>query len=169
MIQALYNFFNPQHIESIYNECKKLEFYFSEEYKQKFKENCNWPGQRTENLIRSNPILYSYLSSILKNYNIHFEDYREAFAACHVRYAEDEKKDWVHRDNTDTVIIYLSQTNLESGTKFYADDLETEILCSKFIQNSAIFFTQGLAHGSFGNHGNNIDDGRMTINIFLHK
>lgn len=167
--KTIYNFFDPFYVDSIYNECKKLKFYSSEEYKEKFDPTSNWPGQRTETLIRSNPILYFYISSILKNQNIHFESYRDVFSGCHIRYGEDEKKDWVHTDPTDTILIYLSPTNLESGTKFYADDCKTEILCSKFIQNTAVLFSQGLAHGSFGNHGDNIDNGRMTINIFLFK
>jgi|TARA_R100000030_G_scaffold27824_1_gene20270 hypothetical protein len=169
LIKTIYNFFNPQYIEPIYNECKKLKFYSLEEYKQKLDKKSNWPGQRTETLIRSNPFLYFYLSSILSNHNIYFENYREIFSACHVRYTEDEKKDFIHKDDADTVLIYLSQTNLESGTKFYADDHKSEILCSRFVQNSAVFFAKGISHGSFGNHGNTIDDGRMTINIFLYK
>lgn len=167
--KTIYNFFDPLYVDSIYNECKKLKFYSLEEYEQKFGSIGTWPGQRTEPFIRSNPIFYSYLASILKNHDIYFENYREAFAACHIRYAEDEKKDFIHKDDADTVIIYLSRTNLESGTKFYADDLKSEISCSRFVQNSAVFFKQGMAHGSFGNHGNNIDNVRMTINIFLHK
>ena len=71
-------------------------------------------------------------------------------------------------DETDTILIYLSPTNINSGTKFF-DSQNNEITSVQFVQNTCVFFESPLPHSSFGNHGDTIDNARMTFNIFCHK
>ena len=39
----------------------------------------------------------------------------------HLRLDKDKDKDWIHKDETDefAALIYLSKTNLDSGTKIH--------------------------------------------------
>tara|TARA_E500000318_G_scaffold91346_1_gene89509 strand:+ start:309 stop:821 length:513 start_codon:yes stop_codon:yes gene_type:complete len=166
-IKVIHNFFNFH--ENIYTISKKLEFYNCNDYKQKFNDKSNWPGIRTQNLINYNYTLYTHIISFLNLNKINTNKYKEIRAFCHVRFSQDNDLDWVHTDPCDTALIYLSPTNLESGTSFFADDRQTEISTVKFIQNTCVFFTEGLQHRSVGNHGQNIDDARMTFNVFMYK
>lgn len=166
-IKVIHNFFNLY--ENIYAISKKLEFYNCKDYKQNFKDEAHWPGKRTQNLKQCNYILYTHILSFLNLNKIDTNIYRNVDAFCHVRFSEDKDIDWVHSDPCDTALIYLSPTNLESGTSFFADDKQTEISTVKFIQNTCVFFTEGLQHRSMGNHGQNMDDVRMTLNIFMYK
>ena len=166
-IKVIYNFFNLH--KNIYNICKKLKFYNLDDFNNNFNEQHNWPGQRTENLKRSNYTLYTHIISFLNLNNISTEHYKNIDAYCHIRLTEDNEKDWIHEDPCDTALIYLSPTNIESGTSFFADDKQTEISSVRFIQNTCIFFNQGLQHQSIGNHGQDINDARMTLNIFMYK
>jgi len=166
-IKIIYNFFNFH--QNIYNICKKLEFYNCDDFKKSFGGDNNWPGKRTQNLIDYNYALYTHIMSFLNLNMIPTEDYKKVTAYCHVRFSKDKDIDWVHEDPCDTAIIYLSPTNLESGTSFFATDKQTEISNVKFIQNTCIFFNQGLQHQSVGNHGQDINDARMTLNVFMYK
>tara|TARA_A100001015_G_C14950754_1_gene696640 strand:- start:1195 stop:1449 length:255 start_codon:yes stop_codon:yes gene_type:complete len=78
-------------------------------------------------------------------------------------------KDWIHKDDVKSQfsgLVYLSPTNLESGTRFY-DDKENEIADIKFVQNRFVFFNGNYNHMSIGNHGTNIENGRLTLNAFF--
>jgi hypothetical protein len=37
----------------------------------------------------------------------------------------------------------------------------------KFVQNRAIVFDSGYYHKAINNHGNDVNDGRLTLNIFM--
>ena len=166
-IKVTHDFLNLN--EHIYVLCKNFTFYNQDEYNNRFNVNESWPGQRTFNLSQENPFLHIHLLSILEMNGVEINKYKDIVSHCHIRFAEDNSKDWAHVDpNMDTAIIYLSKTNLNSGTKFF-NTQNQEIASIAFVQNTCVFFEEPLLHSSFGNHGDNIDNARMTLNIFCHK
>ena len=167
-ITTHYGFFEFQ--DDIYNLCKELEFFSVEDYNNKFSLYDHWPGLRTQNLRLSNPILYIHVLTLLKQRGINIQKYSHIDGYCHIRLNSDEDKDWIHEDETDTALIYISPTNLESGTKFYIYNDNQHFLINeiKFLQNTCLFFETGLLHRSFGNHGTEINNGRMTLNFFMY-
>ena len=167
-ITTHYNFFEFQN--DIYNLCKELQFFSVEDYNDKFSSNDHWPGLRTQNLRAANPFLYIHVLTLLKQRVVNVTKYSHIDAYCHVRLTADEDKDWIHRDETDTALIYVSPTNLDSGTRFYIHNNEQHHLINetRFLQNSCLFFETGVLHRSFGNHGTGIEDGRMTLNFFMY-
>ena len=83
---------------------------------------------------------------------------------------EDDKKDFVHTDDPYlfTLMIYLSETNLKSGTGLF------DTITSKkpntivdFVQNRAFLFNSKIPHKSLHNYGSNINNGRLTLNCFI--
>jgi len=166
-VRIIYNFFNFPNL--MYENCKKLNFYTVEEMSKIIPGKHDWPGKRTLCFETENPFLHLHILSYLKLNRINVDDYKKIDTCAHIRLAEDEEKDWIHKDNSNTAIIYLSNTNLNSGTKFFADDLENEISKANFVQNTCVYFEKGLFHTSFGNHGHSIEDARMTLNIFMYK
>ena len=85
----------------------------------------------------------------------------------HARFDGDDKGEWVHQDNYRYAsLIYLSPTNLQSGTKLYSSEDHKEINDFKFIQNRYIQYDASYFHSAYGNHGTNIDNCRLTINMF---
>ena len=166
-IKTINNFFDF-HLQ-IYQLCKKFDFYDKENFNARFKTKQNWPGLRTWDLSEMSPFLFLHVLSCLNKNNIDTSVYRDIKGCCHVRFERDEENDWIHRDPCDTVIIYLSDTNINSGTKFYDDTEKHEISRINFIQNTCLFFEKPLPHRSFGSHGNEIDNSRMTLNFFMHR
>jgi hypothetical protein len=170
MINVRYNFI--PNVSQIYNLCKnKIPLYKVEDHPghQDNKTTDSWPGTRSLDLAESEPFFYLNLMDLIKNkFNIVYSNYVSIDAFVHLRLKNDDHKDWIHTDQTDTILIYLSPTNLLSGTSFFSDD-EQEISNVKFVQNSAVYFDGQIRHKSISNYGDNIDDGRMTINIFCHK
>lgn len=165
-IKVTYNFLN--YINQIHALCKNFNFYTLEEYNNKFNLNESWPGKRTFNLSQESPFLHIHLLSLLQINGIEIHKYKRIGSYCHIRLAEDDAKDWIHTDESDTALIYLSPTNLNSGTKFF-DSQNNEITSVQFVQNTCVFFESPLSHSSFGNHGDTIDNARMTLNIFCYK
>ena len=87
----------------------------------------------------------------------------------HLRLSEDFKNDFIHKDLVEyTLMIYLSETNLSSGTKLY-DDNECCTQTINFVQNRAVIFPGCVNHKSMLNYGDNIDNGRLTLNVFLNS
>ena len=91
----------------------------------------------------------------------------------HLRLANDNEKDFIHTDNASeesflNMLIYLSETNLNSGTGFYKEGIEEPYLIVPFIKNTAVFFPgHKIRHKSLLNYGKNIRDGRLTLNGFI--
>ena len=84
------------------------------------------------------------------------------------RLDEDNKKDWIHTDPDDyTMIVFLSKTNLKSGLNIY-DENEQVTQNIKFLQNRAVIFNSKQYHKSSLNYGDNIDNGRLTLNCFIN-
>lgn len=169
MINIRYNFI--PYINQVYNLCKNKIPLFEVKDHPELKDNemmktISWPGKRSLNLSEAEPFLYLQLMHLIENqFNLVLSNYSSIDAYIHLRLKEDDAEDWIHTDPGDTILIYLSPTNLSSGTSFYSDD-EQEITTVKFVQNSAVFFNGQIKHKSLSNYGENLEDGRITVNIF---
>ena len=169
MINIHYDFI--PYVNQVYKFCKnKITLLKVEDHPEcKHETADNWPGKRSLNLAEVEPFLYLQLMHLIEiKFNLVLSNYKSIDAYVHLRLKEDDTKDWIHTDPTDTILIYLSPTNLFSGTSFYSDD-EQEISSVKFVQNCGLFFNGQIKHKSLSNYGENLEDGRMTINIFCKK
>ena len=133
--------------------------------------NFKWPGERSDDLKTVAPFATSlFLKEFIKfgNFippNLPFKIY------THLRLDEDNKEEFVHKDSPSadySTLVYLSRTNLNSGTKLYNDN-EEEVADIKFVQNRAVMFDSRYNHKPINNHGKSISDGRLTLNIFWRE
>ena len=86
----------------------------------------------------------------------------------HLRLGKDEEPDYIHTDPDDyTMIVFLSKTNLKSGLNIY-DENKQETQNIKFVQNRAVIFDSKQYHRSSLNYGDNINNGRLTLNCFIN-
>ena len=172
-INVEYNFL--PNIDKFYNLCKEIPLYSYFEHPhinpEEERKHSIWPGMRSCSLNNEEKFLELFMTELAINkFKINMEKYHEIASFIHVRFDEDNKTDFVHQDwGSDSLILYLSPTNLNSGTSFYADDKKTLITDISFVQNTAIFFNGSIYHGSKNNFGTDIEDGRMTMNMFFHK
>ena len=152
MIDVRYNFIPD--VDQIYNLCKnKISLYKVKDHPghQNDITTDSWPGTRSLLLQESEPFFYLHLMHLIKKkFNLVFSNYVSIDAFIHLRLKDDNYKDWIHVDKTDTILVYISPTNLLSGTSFYSDD-EQEIASVKFVQNSAVFFNGQIKHKSISN------------------
>ena len=85
---------------------------------------------------------------------------------------EDNAFEYRHTDPYDwAYLIYLSDTNFNSGTRFYEsmeEGKQDEVANVRFVQNRLVMFHSDYPHRSWGNHGKNLEDGRLTINGFCN-
>ena len=131
--------------------------------------NISWPGKRSEDLKFSNKFFTGlFLNEFRNKFNNFFESHYDFKIYTHLRVEEDNKGEFIHKDSPDadySMLVYLSQTNLASGTSLYDhnDKLITDV---KFIQNRALIFDSRYSHAAINNHGTGIEDGRLTLNIF---
>ena len=171
------NFFN--NFSQIADEFKKIQRYDYEEHpdiKPKLEDKSflkyKWPGQRSEDLKKNNKFLTALF---LKEYEDKFRDFFDeklGFAIyTHLRLKDTNKEDFLHKDTPDStysLLVYLSETNLNSGTKLY-DDFDKEVADIKFVQNRAVIFDSRYTHAAVNNHGDNEDNGRLTLNVFWKR
>ena len=151
---------------------KKISLYTLEEFYQK-PENAqlsqNWPGKRSLLLNNEEPFLQSLIIKEFKqkfNYFLHPRTYN-SYSYLHLRLSNDDVLDFIHKDPVDyTLMVYLSKTNLNSGTILY-DKNENPTQTINFVQNRAVIFPGHIKHKSMLNYGNNLDDGRLTLNCFM--
>jgi|TARA_R100001224_G_scaffold113076_1_gene97272 translation initiation factor IF-1 len=171
MIKIIDNFldFNQEY----YRLCKTLQYYNPDDFEKLTKERNEYPGVRTDFLDRKYPFLfYSVLGYIKNKFDIDLKNYDRIRAHAQLRLSKHAAEDWIHRDWGDTILIYLSPTNLKSGTAFYrkiGEDKYEETGIARYVQNRAVFFSNGTFHMAINNHGNNIEDGRLTLTYFLTK
>ena len=153
---------------------KTIPLYTAKDLSEKFNRiNETWPGTRSRWLNETDETKSLYFLFI-KEFNHKlghvFSDKRiQLNLSIHLRLDEDEQKDWIHTDDDTadySMIVNLSDTNLNSGTSFY-DNNNNEVLTTKFIQNRAVIFKSDIRHRAKGNHGTNIDNGRLTMNAFF--
>ena len=166
-INTNFNFF--PFIQDVYKLCKNIELYKIEEHPLYQNDDNEWPGHRSLELSESEPFLYlSILEQAKNKLGLRTELYRDIKSFVHVRGNEDDSKDWIHKDQCDTILVYLSESNLESGTTFYTNQEEV-LLDLAFFQNAAVFFDGRISHKSKLNYGDSIENSRMTLNIFCYK
>ncbi len=131
----------------------------------------HWPGARSEGLKQSHKFL---VALFLKEFEDKFSNFVPIVGnmsfniRTHMRLKKDTTADWKHKDTPQSkfsLLVYLSDTNLDSGTKLYDND-ENEIADIKFVQNRAFIFNSDYTHAAIGQHGTNENDGRLTLNVF---
>ena len=91
-------------------------------------------------------------------------------STVHLRLNNSEE-DWIHTDDQwqKTLIIYLSETNLKSGTCFYENNSNIPSTTINFIKNRALLYDGNIRHMSLLNYGNSIHNGRLTLNCFINS
>ena len=150
-------------------EIKKVKLYNQQDFISLRKQKANWPGLRSFPLTESCPILHELIIEIFNKKKILQKGSYKIASYLHLRLEEDKKRDWIHQDEDElAALIYISKTNLDSGT-FLFDDKDNLINDIKFVQNRIIIFSGKYRHAGYGHHGSSIDDGRLTINLFINK
>ena len=189
-VMVVDNFFGNFNI--IKDEFKKIPRFTAEKHPELdgiSKVEQYWPGERSEDLKFSNKFLTSlFLNEFSTKFARFFPERYDFKIYTHLRLEKDNVKDFVHRDSPDahySMLVYLSETNLNSGTNLYEpffpgaeqtdgpgtaphteENMTNQI---KFVQNRALMFDSFLPHRSIGCYGDNEDNGRLTLNIFWHK
>jgi hypothetical protein len=164
------NFFD--NFQNIENEFKNITLYNQNEYNQKLNLTDTWPGKRSEPLHKVNPFLFNlFLKEFDNKFDNFFKNkYFTVRTSIHLRLNDDDEKDWIHTDKEYqyTLLVYLSETNLSSGTLIY-DQNKNVITDIKFVKNRALLFDARYLHKSSKNFGNDIKTGRLTFNAFFDK
>jgi hypothetical protein len=157
--------------EALENSFKKVPLMSFEEYPKTISNTATWPGKRSMPLFEVNPFLCQLVIKELqqKSQNRDLENRTwNINSVLHLRLKEDNEKDWIHTDPDDlTIIIFLGKTNLDSGIHIYNEQKEeTEYI--KYIQNRAVIFNSKSYHKAGASYGNNVEDGRLTMNCFIN-
>ena len=167
MITVIDSFFKPSQLKFVTKEIKKLSFYSASEHPDE-PDDVNFPGIRTSELLGVNPFLSSFIIQQIESSNISMTNGSWSIRQFgHLRRKKDNKEDWIHTDSSDwAYILYLSKTNLESGTKIYPSvdskkDEEDGFI--KFKQNRIVCLNSSVPHMAWGNHGNDLTNGRLVI------
>ena len=162
------NFFD--NFELLEHEFKKIPLLSFSENKQ-VTEGVKWPGKRSLHLGKTHPFIWQLTNKEIQqksgNERLMYSRWRMS-VNTHLRLSEDEKPDYIHTDPDDiTMIVFLSKTNLKSGLSIY-DENKQETQNIKFVQNRAVLFDGKQFHRSSLNYGDNIDNGRLTLNCFIN-
>tara|TARA_Y100000592_G_C5274744_1_gene223527 strand:- start:51 stop:602 length:552 start_codon:yes stop_codon:yes gene_type:complete len=173
------NFFD--NFQNIKDEFKKIPLLTLDEMNKKYwskdRRPENWPGKRSESFAKTNPFLFNLIfKELVSKTGDLFKDKRVDMHSCvHLRLASDnygqDKKDgdFIHDDPCDyTLMVYLSDTNLKSGTALYPPRGDVSDVMANFVQNRAFLFKGGIRHMAIHNHGDSIENGRLTLNCFIH-
>jgi hypothetical protein len=166
------NFFN--NFSNIKDEFKKIKLYTFEEQQKLniISKNVIWPGKRSDLLNITHPFLFNLIiKEFLDKFGYHFSfNHIKLASIIHLRLLEDDKTDYIHTDeNIATLIVYLSDTNLNSGTVLYPNNSDEPDIIIKSIQNRAVLFDAKKRHKSLLNYGDSIENGRLTLNIFINE
>jgi len=182
MISVYDNFLPPMILDAIFKELKTHKFYDDKTHPSmvidKSKpikpthERAKWPGTRTKEILDIAPVIDKLILHLLENLGHPFAE--KEFSYCnyaHLRLKKDNAKDFIHQDTgvDFAYLLYLSKSNKNSGTKMYDScdaDKNDEKHFVEFVQNRFVLFSSDIPHMSYGNHGTNIDNGRLTINGF---
>ena len=152
----------------IYEEAKKTKLYSLGEHPDIVdkKDITSWPGKRSEELGYINPLLKYMIIKYLDISQINIRG-KNVSLYIHARHESDMAEDFIHSDQClYSMLIYLSETNLNSGTKIF-DTKDQMINDFKFVKNRLVWFDAKYRHTAYGHHGNNIDNCRLTINGFI--
>lgn len=168
MIKVINNFF--PNFEYIKDSFKKISLYEQKEFNEKFNETQTWPGKRSALLNESAKFLTLLFSELVIKHNALPESLNNLTfnLYTHLRLEKDHSDDWVHQDISPYAgIVFLSKTNTDSGTLFYDRDKKTVLHKISAVENTAVFFHGNIFHKSGLNYGDNIDNGRLTLNSFF--
>ena len=170
------NFLEKEHLEDVISSIHKMEYFSCEDNPNKLNKlpygDFTWtekyPGKRTIPLEHINTKLCSSIMRAIERCNFPFTN--KAFKynqTANVRLKKDNN-DFIHQDGSDwAYMIYLSETNLESGTKFYLSENEDEeYACTKFLFNRLVVFDSRVYHKCWNSYGDNPQNGRISINGF---
>ena len=161
-IQLVENFFDD--IDLILKIANQQKYYTVDDYNFESGHSNTWPGMRTMCLDQKPDINNLIKHYAEKRFNLYNSDGAFFF---HKKGTKDKHKDWKHKDPvSQSLIDYLSKTNVNSGTVFYND--KNEIITDiGFVQNRAICFNGKIPHQSKLNYGEE-DDMRLTLNGFFY-
>jgi len=162
------NFF--PNIDLILPQIKKTKLYNLEDFKKETGQyNATWPGFRSLPLDSVNPILNEFVLFLMNQKRLFEPGHWKIGSYIHLRLENDNSKDWIHTDPDDfAALIYLSKTNLNSGTHLF-DENDNLINDIKFVKNRFISYTGCTKHKGYGHHGDSIENGRLSINLFINK
>jgi len=153
-------------LEYYLNELHKIPLFEPNEFNLKFNSKQHFPGKRSNLLNIVNPFFFSLILqnlekvSFLKKYSLDLY--------LHLRRKEDIDKDWIHQDITDySFLIYLNETNSNSGTYFYDEGQKNLIADIKYVQNRFVIFNSSYNHMGYGHFGTTSENGRLTTNGFV--
>ena len=155
--------------ERIENEFKKIKLHNTESFNKLSNDNQKWPGLRSLNLNQESPFLYNLtlkeINEKLKFGKLMANKQFNFYLHTHLRLNQDE--DWIHKDYSYcSMIVYLS-TNLDSGTAFYDEKTNEPNMIVNAVKNRCILFDSSVRHKSLKNYGNDLNDGRLTLNGFF--
>lgn len=169
------NFFN--NFNHILKELKDIPIYNLNDWNKTFHPNddhsklCKWPGFRSGDLRYERPHLVQEFVFRLQE-NKYFKDleYIDLLIYTHLRPYNKIDQDWIHTDKNVLLagLVYLNDTNLNSGTYLFnkSDEIINDV---KYVQNRLIVYDGRYRHVGYGHYGNNIDNGRLTLNFFIEK
>lgn len=144
--------------------------------------NTAWPGLRSYELSIEQPFLFFLIVKTIQDLKLPFLPSKfEIKMYVHLRRKKDDAKDWIHRDSTPFIsnnevcntgvdfsgLIYLNKTNLMSGTYLYDDETQNITNDFKYVQNRLVIFSSNYLHKGYGHFGDNSNNGRTTLNIFI--
>lgn len=160
------NFFS--HLDLILPEIKRIKLYNMKDHPENLEPEIEWPGYRSENLLKCSPSLFFLVLENLKKTNLVKGNY-QFLIYIHLRTEKDEKEDFIHEDKATLAgLVYLNKTNLNSGTHLY-DENDNIISDFKYVQNRLVMYSGQYRHCAYGHFGDTFDNGRTTLNIFAHK
>mgnify|MGYP003114970824 CR=1 FL=1 len=167
IIKQIENFF-PR-LDFILPEIKKIKLYTQKEFNEHEGTSDTWPGYRSLCLTKNNVFLFELINNLIfsKGMIDHGNYYIMTF--LHLRLKEHDAQDWIHKDNSlFSALIYLSETNLNSGTYIYNED-ENIVNDIKFVKNRFVMFSGNYKHKGYGHYGDSVQNGRLTLNLFINK
>jgi hypothetical protein len=173
------NFFN--NIENFEKSIEKIELYNLKDFNYISKklnekhEKENWVGYRSLPFSHVNPFLEEIvLNNFNQKTNIKFDSNLKCKMHLHLRLENTKNKDWIYSNKENfhmKFLIYLSKTNYDSGTRFYSEDVDNNDIIAdvKFLKNRALIFDARYRHSAYGQHGDSVENGRLTLNTFFYK
>ena len=161
------NFFD--NFENIEQSFKNIKRYSCEEYTPLFGDNGKWPGFRSQDIFYTDRFLFNL---VLKEMNQKINhNLKKIWMSCHTHLRLNENKEPIENIHKDpcyaTLMVFLSKTNLKSGTCLF-DENQNLTTTVNFVQNRAVIFKSDTFHSSLYNHGESIEDGRLTLNAFIY-
>ena len=165
------DFFN--NFSAFKDEFKKITRYRADQHSEV--DDNAWRGERSEDLTYSNKFLASlFINEFNSKFNNFLPDSYAFKLYTHLYLKKDEKM-IIHKDSSHptyaaySMLVYLSDTNLESGTALYGPTEKDLITDIKFVQNRAVIYDSNYLHAAISNYGDNEDNGRLTLNTFWFK